>query len=155
MAQGALAELRSAYELFHNAAPFGGRAVKMLVCLTFITLNTNNISTPTAHREEASGEGHRKLQCGAYAQRAIRDAKARRIRGVLWNDFHHVCRSFHTFAVALPLLRVINPKFSRDPSYCFQIDAPIFSTSRATTFIAACQHRNRNPAMQPGASSTH
>ena len=33
MAQGALMELRLAYELFDSAAPFGGRAVKMLVCL--------------------------------------------------------------------------------------------------------------------------
>jgi hypothetical protein len=33
MAQEALVELRSAYELFDSAAPFGGRAVKMLVCL--------------------------------------------------------------------------------------------------------------------------
>jgi hypothetical protein len=61
MAQGALVELRSAYELFDSAAPFGGRAVKMLVCLNFITLNTNNMFTPTAYREEASREGHRKL----------------------------------------------------------------------------------------------
>jgi hypothetical protein len=61
MAQGALVELRSAYELFDGAAPFGGRAVKMLVCLKFITLNTNNIVTLTAYREEASREGHRKL----------------------------------------------------------------------------------------------
>jgi len=35
MAQGALMELRSAYELFDRAAPFGGRAVKMLVCPVF------------------------------------------------------------------------------------------------------------------------
>jgi hypothetical protein len=34
MAQGALVELRSAHELFEGAAPFGGRAVKMLVCLS-------------------------------------------------------------------------------------------------------------------------
>ena len=34
MAQRALVELRSAFELFDSAAPFGGRAVKMLVCLT-------------------------------------------------------------------------------------------------------------------------
>lgn len=44
MAQGALMELRSAYELFDHAAPFGGRAVKMLVCPTFIIPITNNIS---------------------------------------------------------------------------------------------------------------
>lgn len=61
MAQGALVELRSAYELFDSAAPFGGRAVKMLVCLDFFTLNTNSIFTLTAHREETSREGHRKL----------------------------------------------------------------------------------------------
>jgi hypothetical protein len=61
MAQGALEELRLAYELFDSAAPFGGRAVKMLVCLNFITLNTNKIFTFTAHREKASREGHRKL----------------------------------------------------------------------------------------------
>lgn len=36
MARGALMELHSAHELFERAAPFGGRAVKMLVCLTFI-----------------------------------------------------------------------------------------------------------------------
>jgi hypothetical protein len=54
MAKGALLELRSAYELFDSAAPFGGRAVKMLVCLTFITLIANNTFTLTAHREEAS-----------------------------------------------------------------------------------------------------
>jgi hypothetical protein len=54
MAQGALVELRLAYELFDSAAPFGGRAVKMLVCLNFITLDTNNIFMLTAHREEAS-----------------------------------------------------------------------------------------------------
>ena len=38
MAQGALVELRSAYELFDSAAPFGGRAVKMLVCFSFVSL---------------------------------------------------------------------------------------------------------------------
>jgi hypothetical protein len=32
MAHGALMELSLAYELFEGAAPFGGRAVKMLVC---------------------------------------------------------------------------------------------------------------------------
>jgi len=36
MARGALMELHLAHELFERAAPFGGRAVKMLVCLTFI-----------------------------------------------------------------------------------------------------------------------
>ena len=61
MAQGALVELRSAYELFDSAAPFGGRAVKMLVCLNFIALNTNNVFTLAAHRKEASREGHRKF----------------------------------------------------------------------------------------------
>jgi hypothetical protein len=54
MAQEALVELRSAYELFDSAAPFGGRAVKMLVCLTFMTLITNNSFMFTAHSEEAS-----------------------------------------------------------------------------------------------------
>jgi hypothetical protein len=54
MAQGALVELRSAYELFDSAAPFGGRAVKMLVCLTFIALVANKIFTLTAHCEKAS-----------------------------------------------------------------------------------------------------
>jgi hypothetical protein len=33
MAQGALMEFRTAYELFESAASFGGRAVKMLVCI--------------------------------------------------------------------------------------------------------------------------
>lgn len=61
MAQAALVELRLAYELFDSAAAFGGRAVKMLVCLNFVTLDTNNIFTLTAHREEASREGHREL----------------------------------------------------------------------------------------------
>lgn len=41
MAQGALVELRLAYELFDSAAPFGGRAVKMLVCLNFIHHSQN------------------------------------------------------------------------------------------------------------------
>jgi hypothetical protein len=58
----ALVELRLAYELFDSAAPFGGRAVKMLVCLYFIiTINANNIFMLIAHREEASREGHRQL----------------------------------------------------------------------------------------------
>ncbi len=61
MAQGALVELRSAYELFDSAVPFGGRAVKMLVCLVVITSNANKIFTLTAHREAASREGYRKL----------------------------------------------------------------------------------------------
>jgi hypothetical protein len=61
MAQGALVELRLAYDLFDSAAPFGGRAVKMLVCLNFISLNTDNIFTLTANRQEASREGHREL----------------------------------------------------------------------------------------------
>lgn len=43
MAQGALAELRSAYELFDSAAPFGGRAVKMLVCLPFVSLSASSL----------------------------------------------------------------------------------------------------------------
>jgi hypothetical protein len=37
MAPGALMELRLAYELFEGAAPFGGRTVKILVCLSSIT----------------------------------------------------------------------------------------------------------------------
>ena len=61
MAQGALAELRSAYELFDSAAPFGGRAVKMLVCLLFVSLITNITLTLTAHREEASRKVGRKF----------------------------------------------------------------------------------------------
>lgn len=36
MARGALMELHLAHEMFERAVPFGGRAVKMLVCLTFI-----------------------------------------------------------------------------------------------------------------------
>lgn len=36
MAREALIELHSAHDLFERAAPFGGRAVKMLVCPTFI-----------------------------------------------------------------------------------------------------------------------
>lgn len=63
MAQGALAELRSAYELFDSAAPFGGRAVKMLVCCMspFRRPITNVTLTLTAHREEASRKVGRKF----------------------------------------------------------------------------------------------
>jgi hypothetical protein len=55
MAQGALVELRSAYELFDRAAPFGGRAVKMLVCPSSVSRITHNMRfTLAAHCEEAS-----------------------------------------------------------------------------------------------------
>jgi hypothetical protein len=147
MAQGALAELRSAYELFDSAALFGGRAVKMLVCLPFVGPITNITLTLTAHREEASGKGCRKFSCSAYVQRAIRNTKTRWIFSILRDDFHDARRSFHAFAVAW-LPRVINAKSSWDASYFFWIDFPIFSTSRATTFI-------RHTTMEPSASCTH
>jgi hypothetical protein len=53
---------RLVWHLFESAAPFGGSAAKILVCPNFITPNTNNIFTLTAHREEeASCEGYRKF----------------------------------------------------------------------------------------------
>jgi hypothetical protein len=49
MAPGALMELRSAYELFEGAAPFGGRAVKMLVCLFHCPIMTELTNQYWAH----------------------------------------------------------------------------------------------------------